>query len=67
MTKLDELRKECESFFAGGYGNLPELAKLNVNAYMRGIKDGITLTLKIQCEDEPEQKEVQKETAIWQH
>lgn len=57
MTKLDELRKECESFFAGGYGDLPELAKLNVNAYMRGVKDGIALTLKIQCEpNEPEQK-----------
>ena len=50
MSNLKELEKEGLDFLKSGYLDLPELAKMNVNAYMRGIKEGMSLVLAQQNE-----------------
>lgn len=50
MQKLEELKNEGRDFIEGGYGDLPELAKISVNIYMRGLKDGMALALRTEHE-----------------
>lgn len=57
MGNLKELEKEGLDFLKSGYLDLPELAKMNVNAYMRGIKDGMAFALA-QQNDHPVKQSV---------
>lgn len=51
QNRLAELEKEGNDFLnETGYTDLPELAKMNVNAYMRGMKEGMALAMKQKTE-----------------
>ena len=50
MNNLEKEKEEGKSFIERGYADLPEVAKMNVNAYMRGIKDGMAFALAQQNE-----------------
>lgn len=50
MNNLEKVKEEGKAFLESGYADLPEVAKMNVNAYMRGIKDGMAFALAQQNE-----------------
>lgn len=44
MQRLKSLEEEGQRFLEDtGYGELDDLAKMNANAYMKGLKDGKAL------------------------
>lgn len=54
MANYEEVVKECNSFLDGtGYRDLPEAAKLQVNTYMRGLKDGLRIAKESGEKKEP--------------
>lgn len=54
MANYEEVVKECNSFLDGtGYRDLPEAAKLQVNTYMRGLKDGMKIAQESGEKKEP--------------
>lgn len=50
MQNIDKLKNEGADFLKTGYADLPDLAKMNVNAYMRGLKEGMALAFAQQAE-----------------
>lgn len=54
MAKYEEMVKDCNYFLdEKGYRDLPEAAKLQVNTYMRGLKDGLKLAKESEDKKEP--------------
>lgn len=53
MANFEELKREGEDFRDSGYGELPELAKIQVHTYMRGLKDGMKIAGEAEKEKEP--------------
>ena len=46
-TNIEELKKDGERFLnTTNYEDLDDLAKINVNTYMRGLKEGMRLAEK---------------------
>lgn len=53
MLKYEDILKDCNFFLdETGYRDLPEVCKIQVNTYMRGLKDGLTLAHKTDHEPE---------------
>lgn len=50
MNNLEHIKEEGADFLKTGYADLPDLAKMNVNAYMRGLKEGMALAFAQQAE-----------------
>lgn len=47
MANIEELKKDGERFLSTtNYEDLDDLAKINVNTYMRGLKEGMRLAEK---------------------
>lgn len=47
MANIEELKKDGERFLnTTNYEDLDDLAKINVNTYMRGLKEGMRLAEK---------------------
>ena len=54
MAKYEEMVKECNYFLdEKGYRDLPEAAKLQVNTYMRGLRDGMKIAQESGDKKEP--------------
>lgn len=54
MAKYEEMVKECNYFLdEKGYRDLPEAAKLQVNTYMRGLRDGMKIAQESGEKKEP--------------
>ena len=54
MAQYEEMVKECNYFLdEKGYRDLPEAAKLQVNTYMRGLRDGMKIAQESGDKKEP--------------
>lgn len=54
MTQYEEMVRDCNYFLdEKGYRDLPEAAKLQVNTYMRGLKDGLKIAKESEDKKEP--------------
>ena len=54
MAQYEEMVKECNYFLdEKGYRELPEAAKLQVNTYMRGLRDGMKIAQESGEKKEP--------------
>ena len=54
MAQYEEMVKECNYFLdEKGYRDLPEAAKLQVNTYMRGLRDGMKIAQESGEKKEP--------------
>lgn len=54
MAQYEEMVKECNYFLdEKGYRELPEAAKLQVNTYMRGLRDGMKIARESGEKKEP--------------
>lgn len=54
MAKYEEMVKDCNCFLdEKGYRELPEAAKLQVNTYMRGLRDGMKIAQESGEKKEP--------------
>lgn len=53
MKSFEELKREGEDFRDSGFADLPEIAKLQVNTYMRGLRDGMKLAKESEEKKEP--------------
>lgn len=54
MAQYEEMVKECNYFLdEKGYRELPEAAKLQVNTYMRGLRDGMKIAQESGDKKEP--------------
>lgn len=54
MAKYDEIVRDCNYFLdEKGYRDLPEAAKLQVNTYMRGLRDGMKIAQESGDKKEP--------------
>ncbi len=58
LKNFEELKREGENFRDSGYGELPELAKLQVHTYMRGLKDGMRIAGEAEKKDTEERQPV---------
>lgn len=54
MEKYEEMVRDCSYFLdEKGYRELPEAAKLQVNTYMRGLRDGMKIAQESGEKKEP--------------
>ena len=55
MQKLEALKEEGQRFLEDtGYGKLDDLAMINANTYMRGLKEGMRLAQAAGADKQPE-------------
>lgn len=54
LTQYEEMVRDCNDFLdEKGYRDLPEAAKLQVNTYMRGLRDGMKIARESGDKKEP--------------